>query len=121
MALLRELIAGPPAAPRDRFIGWTPELCEKNLPRVVDNPRFLILPWIKIPNLGSHILAIVRRQLPVDWTARYSTTPVLIETFVETRRYTGAVYSRRGNCAVVPVSDGAFVCPTHRPTPQYDA
>ena len=47
-------------APRDRFIGWTPQLREKNLPLVVDNPRFLILPWIKIPNLGSHILAIVR-------------------------------------------------------------
>ena len=83
-------------APRDNFIGWTPELREKNLPRVVDNPRFLILPWIKIPNLGSHILAIVRRQLPVDWTARYNTTPVLIETFVETPRYTGAVYRASG-------------------------
>ena len=53
---------------------------------------FLILPWIRIPNLGSHILALVRRQLPADWTARYKTTPVLIETFVETPRYTGAVY-----------------------------
>ena len=42
-------------APRDRFIGWTPQLREKNLPLVVDNPRFLILPWIAIPNLGSHI------------------------------------------------------------------
>ena len=81
-------------APRDRFIGWTPELREQNLPRVVDNPRFLILPWIHIPNLGSHLLAIVHRQLPVDWTARYNTTPVLIETFVETPRYTGAVYRR---------------------------
>ena len=74
-------------APRDTFIGWTPQLREKNLPLVVDNPRFLILPWIKIPNLGSHILAIVRRRLPEDWTERYNTTPVLIETFVETPRY----------------------------------
>ena len=48
---------------------------EKNLPLVVDNPRFLILPWIQIPNLGSHILAIVRRRLPLDWTERYGTTP----------------------------------------------
>ena len=39
-------------APRDGFIGWTPGLREKNLPLVVDNPRFLILPWIRIPNLG---------------------------------------------------------------------
>ena len=45
---------GVGAAPRDRFIGWTPQLREKNLPLVVDNPRFLILPWIEIPNLSSH-------------------------------------------------------------------
>ena len=51
-------------APRDKFIGWTAQLREKNLPLVVDNPRFLILPWIETPNLGSHILAIVRRRLP---------------------------------------------------------
>ncbi len=63
---------------------------------MVDNPRFLILPWIKIPNLGSHILAIVRRRLPQDWAERYNTTPVLIETFVETPRYTGAVYRASG-------------------------
>ena len=82
--------------PRDRFIGWSRQLCEKNLPRVVDNPRFLIPPWIEIPNLGSHILALVRRQLPADWTARYNTTSVLIETFVETPRYTGAVWTECG-------------------------
>ena len=69
---------------------------EKNLPLMVDNPRFLILPWINIPNLGSHILAIIRRRLPEDWTERYNTTPVLIETFVETPRYTGAVYRASG-------------------------
>ena len=68
----------------------------KNLPFVVDNPRFLILPWIEIPNLGSHILALIRRRLPDDWTERYNTTPVLIETFVETPRYTGAVYKASG-------------------------
>ena len=83
-------------APRDNFIGWTPQKREKNLSLVVDNPRFLILPWIEIPNLGSHILAIVRRRLPEDWAERYNTTPVLIETFVQTPRYTGAVYKASG-------------------------
>ena len=83
-------------APRDKFIGWTAQVREKNLPLVVDNPRFLILPWIEIPNLGSHILAIVRRRLPEDWAKRYNTTPALIETFVETPRYTGAVYRASG-------------------------
>ena len=96
LAMLGFSTAAWKLAPRDAFIGWTPQLREKNLPLVVDNPRFLILPWIKIPNLGSHILAIVRRRLPGDWTERYNTTPVLIETFVETPRYTGAVYRASG-------------------------
>ena len=81
-------------APRDNFIGWTPQLREKNLP--------LILPWIHIPNLGSHILALVRRRLPEDWAERYNTTPVIIETFVETPRYTGAVYRASGWIHVGP-------------------
>ena len=79
VALLGFSTAARKLAPRDRFIGWTTPLREKNLPLVVDNPRFLILPWITIPNLGSHILAIVRRRLPEDWTERYQSTPMLIE------------------------------------------
>ena len=96
LAMLGFSTAAWTLAPRDRFIGWSHQLREKNLPLVIDNPRFLILPWVHIPNLGSHILALVRRQLPRDWTARYNTTPVLIETFVETPRYTGAVYRASG-------------------------
>ncbi len=96
LAMLGFSTAAWTLAPRDRFIGWSRELREKNLPLVIDNPRFLILPWVHIPNLGSHILALVRRQLPRDWTVRYNTTPVLIETFVETPRYTGAVYRASG-------------------------
>ena len=96
LAMLGFSTAAWKLAPRDNFIGWTRQKREKNLPFVVDNPRFLILPWINIPNLGSHILAIIRRRLPDDWTERYNTTPVLIETFVETPRYTGAVYRASG-------------------------
>ena len=96
LAMLGFSTAAWKLAPCDNFIGWTPQKREKNLPFVVDNPRFLILPWIKIPNLGSHILSLVRRQLPEDWTERYNTTPVLIETFVETPRFTGALYKASG-------------------------
>ena len=96
LAMLGFSTAAWTLAPRDRFIGWSRQLREKNLPLVIDNPRFLILPWVRIPNLGSHILALVRRQLPRDWTARYNTTPVLIETFVQIPRYTGAVYRASG-------------------------
>ena len=67
--------ASAPAAwkvvPRDRYIGWTPQLREKNLPLVIDNSWFLILPWVTVPNLASYILAIVRRRLPDDWAERY--------------------------------------------------
>ena len=96
LAMLGFSTAAWTLAPRDRFIGWSRQMREKNLPLVVDNPRFLILPWIHIPNLGSHILALVRQRLPGDWTARYGNNPVLIETFVETPRYTGAVYRASG-------------------------
>ena len=84
-------------APRDRFIGWIPTLRRKNLPLIVDNPRFLILPWIRIPNLGSHILALVRRRLPRDWTRRYNTTPPSSSRpFVEAPRFNGGVYRASG-------------------------
>ena len=83
-------------APRDRFIGWTPETRGRNLPLVIDNTRFLILPRVRIPNLGSHILSLVCRRLPGDWTERYNTTPVLIETFVETPHHVGTVYQASG-------------------------
>ena len=96
LAMLGFSTAARKLAPRDRFIGWTPQSREKNLPLVIDNPRFLILPWIVIPNLGSHILSLGRRQLPDDWTERYNVTPVLIETFVETPRFTGALYKASG-------------------------
>lgn len=79
--------------PRDTFIGWTGEVRQKNL-LIIDNPRFL--PWITIPNLGSRILAIMRRRLPGDRTRRCNTTPVLIETYVQTPRHTGAVCRASG-------------------------
>ena len=64
-------------------------------PFVVDNRSFLMLPWIVIPNLGPHILAIVRRRLPEDRTEHHNTTPVLIKTFVETPRHRSRLQSIR--------------------------
>ena len=96
LALLGFSTAARKLAPRDRFIGWTPTLREKNLPKIIDNARFLILPWIRIPNLASHILSVVCRQLIADWTARYHIAPLLIETFVETPRFTGVTYKASG-------------------------
>ena len=79
-------------APRDRFIGWKPEDREKNLHIIVNNARFLILPWVTSRNLASRILAGVAKKLPADWQVRYGYRPLLLETFVEVERFTGACY-----------------------------
>jgi hypothetical protein len=79
-------------APRDEFIGWEPEQRLRGLPLIVNNARFLILPWIQSKNLASKILAMTARQLPVDWFNRYKIQPVLMETFVESTRFRGICY-----------------------------
>ena len=78
--------------PRDQVIGWTAEQRQRNLHLVVNNARFLILPWIHRKNLASRILALVSRRLPEDWQSRYAYRPVLLETFVEKPRFTGTCY-----------------------------
>lgn len=79
-------------APRDRFIGWTAEQRVQNLPQVVNNARFLILPWVRSRNLASRLLALVARRLPRDWQRRYDYRPVLLETFVDSERFLGTCY-----------------------------
>ena len=74
-------------APRDLFIGWTLEQRRDHLHQVIDNARFLILPWIHSPNL-----ACLARRLPQDWDRRYGYAPVLLETFVEKARFRGTCY-----------------------------
>ena len=78
--------------PRDRWIGWTAEERKRQLHLVVNNARFLILPWIRSKNLASRILAAVARRLSRDWDERYGYRPVLIETFVERDRFQGTCY-----------------------------
>ena len=75
--------------PRDQLIGWSKEQRQRNPHLVINNARFLILPWIHCKNLASRILALVSRRLPDDWHARYAYRPVLLETFVEKPRFTG--------------------------------
>jgi len=79
-------------APRDAHIGWEPATRKQRLHLVVGNARFLIVPHVRVQNLASHILARVARRLPADWQAAYGYSPVLIETFVETGRFSGASY-----------------------------
>ena len=77
---------------RDRWLGWDDSARRKNLQRIVNNSRFLILPWLRIKGLASHVLSRAADRLPDDWEEAYAVRPVLLETFVETGRYLGTCY-----------------------------
>lgn len=79
-------------APRDRFIGWSSQQRLKNLHLIVNNARFLILPWVTSKNLASRILSFAAKQLPGDWQAAYNYQPVLMETFVQKNLFKGTCY-----------------------------
>jgi hypothetical protein len=77
---------------RDGYIGWSEAARRSNLPLVVNNARFLILPSVRVKNLASQILATTLNRLPEDWHDRYQLRPVLAETFVDPTRYSGTSY-----------------------------
>jgi hypothetical protein len=92
LALLGFGSAAWKVAPRDNFINWSAAQREKNLHLIVNNVRFLILPWVQSKHLASKLLGLARRQLANDWMDRYSYRPVLLETFVEKKRFSGICY-----------------------------
>jgi hypothetical protein len=77
---------------RDEWIGWSDAVRRANLQRVVSQSRFLILPWVRVPNLASHALAKSARELPAVWHDRFNVSPLLLETLVDTTRYEGTCY-----------------------------
>jgi hypothetical protein len=79
-------------AVRDRWIGWSAAERARNLPYIVNNSRFLILPWVRVKGLASKILAHCARHLPGDWERRYGYRPLLLETLVDGQRFTGTCY-----------------------------
>jgi hypothetical protein len=105
MACLLFTSAAWKMAPRDAHIGWSLATRQVNLPMIVNNSRFLILPWVKVPNLASHILSLAARQLPRDWLAAYCARPVLLETLVDGTRYHGGCY-RAANWTEVGLTQG---------------
>jgi hypothetical protein len=92
LALLSFSAAAWKTAPRDNFIGWKAEQRQHNLHLIVNNSRFLILPWITSKNLASKVLALAARRIADDWLSRYGYRPVLLETFVEAQRFMGTCY-----------------------------
>jgi hypothetical protein len=78
--------------PRDRFIGWSAEARRKNIHYLAYNTRFLILPWVEVPNLASHLLGCMAKRVAEDWERVYAHPVVYLESFVEPGRYPGTCY-----------------------------
>jgi hypothetical protein len=79
-------------AARDRWIGWTSGQRQARLSGIANNHRFLILPWVAVRHLASHVLGRVARGIAADWRAKYGHPVVLLETFVERERFAGTCY-----------------------------
>lgn len=79
-------------APRDRWIGWSAEQRAQGLSFIANNSRFLILPWVRVDCLASHILSQVAQRIAADWQQRYRHPIYLLETFVQQDRFRGTCY-----------------------------
>lgn len=83
-------------ADRDRFIGWSVAQRVKHLAGIANQQRFLILPWVQVPHLASHLLVLAAGRLSTDWQTRYGHPVWLMETFVEQERFAGTSYHAAG-------------------------
>jgi hypothetical protein len=90
---------------RDQWIGWDESARARNLQQVVSNSRFLLLPWVQVRNLASHVLALAARRVAVDWPERYGSPAVLLETLVDPERFSGTCY-RAANWIEVGATSG---------------
>jgi hypothetical protein len=96
-------------AARDTWIGWDARTREQHLSLVLNNARFLILPWVRVPHLASKVLSLASRRIGDDIHTRYGIRPVLLETFVETARYRGTCY-RAANWVYLGETAGRGKC-----------
>jgi hypothetical protein len=90
---------------RDRFIGWSPEVRRRNLRFLAYNTRFLILPWVQVPHLASHVLGRMAARVATDWQAVYGHPVYWLETFVDPARFRGTCY-RAANWIVLGRTTG---------------
>lgn len=116
LALLGFGAAAWKLAPRDRWIGWSTAQRQQRLHLLINNARFLILPWITSRNLASKLLAMAARRVAEDWQERYGYRPVLMETFVETQRFAGTCY-RAANWTHVGQTQGRGKLDTRHQAP----
>ena len=100
---------------RDRFIGWSAEARRRNIRFLAYNPRYLILPWVRVPHLASHVLGQMARRIAADWERIYGHPIYFLETFVDPERYRGTCY-RAANWVVMGRTTGRGKnCPNKRP------
>lgn len=92
-------------APRDRFIGWPATVRRANLHLIAYNTRFLILPWIEVRHLASHLLGVIARRISSDWQALYAHEIRFLETFIDPARFRGVCY-RAANWIHLGLSSG---------------
>jgi hypothetical protein len=90
---------------RERWLGWNDAQRRARLQRVVNNSRFLIVPWVEVRNLASHVLARMARETPAHWEHAYRARPVLLETLVDTQRFAGTCY-RAAGCLELGTTSG---------------
>jgi hypothetical protein len=79
-------------ADRDAFLGWERAAREHNLQGLTNNTRFLVLPWVKVPHLASHVLGLIARRIRADWQEKYGHPVHALETFVDRSRFKGTCY-----------------------------
>jgi len=79
-------------ADRDAFLGWERAARERNLQGLTNNTRFLVLPWVRIPHLASHVLGLIARRIRADWQSKYGHPVHALETFVDRERFKGTCY-----------------------------
>ena len=102
-------------ASRDRFIGWSGEARRRNIRYLAYNTRFLILPWVEVPHLASHILGRMARQISQDWERIYGHPIYFLETFIDPERFLGTCY-RAANWVLLGRTTGRGKDDqTHRP------
>jgi hypothetical protein len=102
-------------ASRDRFIGWSGAARRRNIRYLAYNTRFLILPWVAVPHLASHILGRMARQISQDWERIYGHPIFLLETFIDPERFRGTCY-RAANWVLLGRTTGRGKDDqTHRP------
>ena len=101
---------------RDRYVGWSDEARERNVHMLAYNTRFLILPWVRVPHLASHILGRMAKLVPEDWQRLYAHPIYWLETFVDTARFAGTCY-RAANWQEIGTTAGrGHRAPTFEPT-----